>query len=109
MSEGVVHIFGGKKANPQNHGVYGEAEHFSRSGESDVNFESPNGIALSPEKQWRVDSALNVAGFLPGDVEYADVEGLKAALEKINDAPDPESEKLAVKELLRVIQLGVNA
>ncbi len=104
--------FSTKERHPENDRIAGETDgKVSTSTESDrygrlTEVESGPAV-LSPEDVQAIDSALNIAGFGPEDLQYADQERLQQAFALLSSSGEKESKKEAMEEIIALVRLGV--
>ena len=100
-----------REVQPNNLGVVGEVHHFSTIKESDASgdFTRAPGesVQLSREAITLLDSAINVAGLMPGDLQFADQEALQDLFMLLNRAEDASTKKDVLKQVVALINAGL--
>jgi hypothetical protein len=107
MNEKNIH-FTPKQSNPGNQILAGSVDHFAKKfeGETDIISQEMVGpTILNPDKIQELDNALNIAGFMPSDLQYADQDALQSLFAELNSA----TESTIKKEILKSIVVLVNA
>ena len=104
------HQFTPKIANPENRRIGGFVDPFALMKESsavDVTQEDLGPAQLSSESIALLDQALNVAGFSPSDLPFADQEMLHKSFHQLSQSADLDAKKLVLKEIVRLVHVGV--
>ncbi len=95
------------QANIAAQGLRDSVDHFVRAsegrGESNVEeFVGP--VVLSPENLSELDSALNVAGYMPSDLVAVEAQILQNEFALLNQANDREARKVVYKRIVQLVK-----
>lgn len=95
------------KANLANQGISQSVDHFTRApesvGVSELN-EIIGPVVLTQECISELDAALDVAGFMPTDLQSVDANALQNEFALLNDANDWQARKIVFNRILELVK-----